>query len=145
MSFLLDTNVLSEPTRPRPDPGVLSWLASANEDEIFISAVTIAEIRRGIQRLPPGRKRAGLDGWLDGNLRPRFETRILPVDSRIADTCGRLIAQSESKGRAMELADGCIAATAVVHGLTLVTRNRTDFEAVVRSILVPWIRMEAKS
>jgi predicted nucleic acid-binding protein len=145
VSYLLDTIVLSEPTRPRPDPGVLSWLASANEDDIFISAITIAEIRHGFQRLSPGKKRARLDNWLDGDLRLRFETRILPVDSQIADTCGRLIAQSESKGRPMKLADGCIAATAVVHGLTLVTRNLSDFETVVKSILIPWRQTEAKS
>lgn len=78
MSFLLDTNVLSEPTRPRPDPGVLAWLASVDEDDVFICAITIAEIRKGIQRLSPGRKRTRLDEWLEHDLYLRFETRILP-------------------------------------------------------------------
>ncbi|MGC2298468.1 MAG: type II toxin-antitoxin system VapC family toxin [Acidobacteriaceae bacterium] len=144
MSFLLDTNVLSEPTRLPPDPGVLAWLASADEDDVFISAITIAEIRRGIQRLSPGKKRANLDEWLERDLYLRFETRILPVDSHVADLCGRLIAHSESKGRPMELADGCIAATALLHAMTLVTRNVSDFETVVSSILVPWSRPGAK-
>ncbi|MGB9032092.1 MAG: type II toxin-antitoxin system VapC family toxin [Acidobacteriaceae bacterium] len=141
MSFLLDTNVLSEPTRPRPDPGVLAWLASVDEDDVFICAITIAEIRKGIQRLSPGRKRTRLDEWLEHDLYLRFETRILPVDSPVADICGRLIAHSESKGHPMELADGCIAAAALVHGMTLVTRNVADFEAVLKSVLSPWSRL----
>jgi predicted nucleic acid-binding protein len=138
VSFLLDTNVLSEPTRPRPDPGVMAWLASTNEDDVFLSAITVAELRRGIQRLPPGKKRTRLDEWLERDLHLRFEGHILPIDSHVADICGRVIAQSESKGRPMELADGCIAATALLHGLTLVTRNVSDFQVALKSILSPW-------
>ena len=138
MSFLLDTNVLSEPAGPRPDPAVLAWLASADEDATYISAISIAELRRGVQRLPPGRKGTRLDEWLEQDLCSRFEARILPVDSHVADMCGRLIAESEGKGRPMELADACIAATAVLYKLTLVTRNVSDFETVVKSILSPW-------
>lgn len=138
VSFLLDTNVLSEPTRPRPDPGVIGWLASADEDDVFISAISIAELRHGIERLSAGKKRTRLDEWLERELYQRFETRILPVDSHVADLCGRLTARSENKGRPMELADACIAATALLHGLTLVTRNVSDFVAVVDSMLSPW-------
>ncbi len=145
MTFLLDTNVLSEPTRPRPDPGVLAWLAAVDEDEVFISAITIAELRYGIERLMAGKKRATLEGWLQQNLRLRFEGRVLPVNAHVADTCGRLIAYSESKGRPIAVADGYIAATAVVHGLTLVTRDVSDFEVVVKSILSPWTRAGLKS
>ncbi len=145
MNFLLDTNVLSEPTRPHPDPEALAWLAGADEDEVFISAITIAELRYGIQRLTTGKKRAMLEDWLQQDLRPRFEDRILPVNAEVADTCGRLIAQSESKGRPIAVADGYIAATAVAHGLTLVTRDVSDFEVVVKSIFSPWSRAGAKS
>jgi toxin FitB len=145
VTFLLDTNVLSEPTRPRPDHGVLTWLAAADEDEIFISAITIAELRYGIQRLTTGKKRAALENWLQQNLRPRFEGRILPVNAEVADTCGRLIAQSENRGRPIAVADGYIAATAVAHGLTLVTRNVSDFDVVVKSIFSPWSRARVKS
>lgn len=140
MSFLLDTNVLSEPTRPRPDPGVTAWLAAADEDDVFISAITIAELRHGIERIAPGKKRTLLDKWLEKDLHLRFATRILPFDHGVADMSGRVIANSESRGRPMELADAAIAATALLYGHTLVTRNVSDFEVVVESILSPWNR-----
>ena len=138
MNFLLDTNVLSEPMKARPNAGLLAWLAEADEESVFISVVTITELRYGIERLATGRGRDRLDGWLRKDLRARFEGRILPVDLEIADTCGRLVARSESLGRPIEPRDAFIAATAEVHALTLVTRNASDFEATVRTIVSPW-------
>ena len=138
MNFLLDTNVLSEPMKARPNAGLLAWLAEADEDSVFISVVTITELRYGIERLATGRRRDRLDGWLRKDLRARFEGRILPVDLEIADTCGRLVARSESLGRPIKPRDAFIAATAEVHALTLVTRNASDFEATVRTIVRPW-------
>lgn len=138
MNFLLDTNVLSEPMKARPNAGLLAWLAEADEDSVFISVVTITELRYGIERLATGRRRDRLDGWLRKDLRARFQGRILPVDLEIADTCGRLVARSESLGRPIEPRDAFIAATAEVHALTLVTRNASDFEATVRTIVSPW-------
>ena len=119
MNFLLDTNVLSEPMKARPNAGLLAWLAEADEDSVFISVVTITELRYGIERLATGRRRDRLDGWLRKDLRARFEGRILPVDLAIADTCGRLVARSESLGRPIEARDAFIAATAEVHALTI--------------------------
>jgi hypothetical protein len=145
VSYLLDTNVISEPTMPRPDAGVVAWLAAADEDEVFICAITIAELRYGIQRLGGGKKRTLLDTWLQQDLRRRFEGRILPIDANAADMCGRLIAKSESKGRPLEIRDACIAACAEIHGLTLVTRNVSDFETIVGSIVTPWAKSGAKS
>src|SRR5207244_11985366 len=95
MNFLLDTNVLSEPMKARPNAGLLAWLAEADEESVFISVVTITELRYGIERLATGRRRDRLDGWLRKDLRERFEGRILPVDLEIADTCGRLVARRE--------------------------------------------------
>ena len=138
MNFLLDTNVLSEPMKARPNAGLLAWLAEADEDSVFISVVTITELRYGIERLATGRRRDRLDGWLRKDLRARFQGRILPVDLEIADTCGRLVARSESLGRPIEPRDAFIAATAEVHALTLVTRNASDFEATLRTIVSPW-------
>jgi predicted nucleic acid-binding protein len=138
MSFLLDTNVISEPMRPRPNSGVLKWLDEVDEDSTFISMVTITELRYGIERLATGTRRERLDNWLQKDLRFRFEGRILPVDFEIADACGRLVARSESLGRPIEPRDAFIAATAQVHGLTLVTRNINDFEPTVKAILTPW-------
>jgi toxin FitB len=138
MNFLLDTNVVSEPMRPRANPGVLKWLGEVDEDSTFISVVTITELRYGIERLATGTRRERLDGWLQKDLRLRFEGRILPVDFEIANNCGRLVARSESLGRPIEPRDAFIAATAEVHGLTLVTRNVADFESTVKRILTPW-------
>lgn len=138
MSFLLDTNVLSEPVKERPNSGVLAWLSKVNEDQVFVSVVTITELRYGVERLAIGKRRERLDGWLRKDLISRFEGRILPVDLRIADACGGLMARSESKGRPMEARDAFIAATADVHGLTLVTRNTSDFELTQKAIVNPW-------
>lgn len=138
MSFLLDTNVVSEWTKPRPNPGVVEWLGQVDEDEVFLSVVTFAELRRGIARLPAGARRERLDEWLRGELPLRFESRIVGVDGAIADEWGRLIAHRETRGRTIHTMDALIAATAQVHGLTLVTRNTEDFQASVKSLLNPW-------
>lgn len=138
MSFLLDTNVLSEPMKERPNAGVVAWLSQADEDQVFVSVVTITELRYGVERLPIGKRRELLDGWLRKDLILRFEGRILPVDLRIADACGGLMARSESMGRPIEARDAFIAATAEVHGLTLVTRNTSDFKPSLKAIISPW-------
>jgi predicted nucleic acid-binding protein len=139
MKFLLDTNVISEPMRARPNAGVLAWLAEVDEDSVFLSVVTITELRYGIERLATSGRRNRLDAWLRKDLGSRFEGRILPVDLGIADACGRLVARRESLGRPIETRDAFIAATAEIHGLTLVTRNASDFEAAVKTIVTPWI------
>ncbi len=138
MSFLLDTNVVSEWTKPRPNGGLVAWLARVDEDEVFLSVVTFAELRRGIERLPAGARRRRLDEWLRGELPLRFEARIVGVDGAIADEWGRLVARREARGRTIHAMDALIAATAQVHGLTLVTRNTADFETSVKSLLNPW-------
>ena len=138
MNFLLDTNVISEPMKARPNAGVLAWLAEADEDSVFVSVVTITELRYGIERLITGRRRDRLDRWLRKDLTSRFGERILPIDLEIADACGRLVARSESLGRPIEPRDAFIAATAEVRGLILVTRNVSDFEATVKTIVTPW-------
>jgi len=138
MSFLLDTNVISEPMKQQPNEGALAWLAGVNEDTVLLSVVTITELRYGIERLAAGRRRRRLDEWLREELTARFAGRILPVDLEVADACGRLVARNESLGRPIEPRDAFIAATAEVHGLTLVTRNAIDFEATVKHVLNPW-------
>jgi len=138
VSFLLDTNVVSEWAKQKPDPGVISWLVEADEDRLFLSAITLAELRRGIERLPAGRRRAQLDEWVRHDLPTRFEGRILAVDVAVADAWGRLVARRESAGRTLHVMDGFIAAIATVHGLTLVTRNVADFDGTVPEIVNPW-------
>jgi len=138
VNFLLDTNVISETMKPNPNLGLLGWLAEADEDRTFLSVITLMELRNGVERMAAGRKRKRLEEWLDHDLPLRFEGRILAIDSRVADTCGKLVARSESLGRPIETRDALIAATAEIHGLTLVTRNVTDFEPTVKELLSPW-------
>ncbi len=138
MSFLLDTNVVSEWVKPKPDPAVVAWLAEADEDRVFLSVVSLAELRHGIDRLAAGKRRRGLDTWLREELPLRFEGRVLPVDQAIADRWGELVARRDAVGRPIAVMDAFIAATASVHGLTLVTRNTADFQLVVRQIVNPW-------
>ena len=138
MSFLLDTNVVSESMKPQPNRGVIAWLAEVDEDSVFLSVVTITELRYGIERMAVGNRRKRLDEWLSEELPLRFEGRVLPVDAAIADACGKLVAYSESLGRPIEPRDAFIAATAKIHGLTLVTRNASDFQPTLKTILSPW-------
>ena len=138
MNFLLDTNLVSEWTKPRPNPGVVTWLANADEDRVFISVVTIAELRHGVERLAIGRRRKRLNEWIEGELLFRFDERILPIDAATADAWGRIVAHREGLGRPIGTMDAFIAATAQVHKLTLATRNQTDFEASVAAVVNPW-------
>jgi predicted nucleic acid-binding protein len=135
--FLLDTNVVSEWLKPRPNAGVVQWTESADEDHIFLSVVSLAELRYGIDRMADGKRRLRLEDWLRHELPIRFEGRILPVDPPIADACGRIVRRSELLGRPIEAIDAFLAATAEVHRLTLVTRNVSDF-VVLKQVLNPW-------
>lgn len=138
MSFLLDTNVVSEWTKPRPNVGVMTWLTEVDEDRVYLSVVTIAELRHGIERLTAGNRRQQLDDWLREQLPGRFEGRVLAVDVEVADEWGRLTARREAKGQPIHAMDALIAATAQVHELTVVSRNVADFRSSVKSIHNPW-------
>ena len=138
MSFLLDTNVVSEWARERPNEGVVAWLAAIDEDRVFLSVVTLAELRHGIQRLADGSRRRRLDTWLKDELAPRFEGRLLAIDPPVADRWGEIVAEREAAGLPIGVMDAFIAATARVHQLTLVTRNDSDFKATVKEIVNPW-------
>ena len=138
MSFLLDTNILSEWVKPRPDAGVVAWMAEVDEDRVFVSVITLAELRYGVERMAHGNRRRRLDEWLRHELPQRFDGRILPINSAAADSWGRIVARSEALGRPMSVADAFIAATVEVHGLTLVTRNASDFRPVLKAIVNPW-------
>jgi toxin FitB len=136
--LLLDTNVLSEVTRPAPDARVLGWLDGLDEDRSFISVVSIAKIRRGVALMDEGRKREVLAEWLARDLPQRFEQRVLPVDEPVALAWGDLMGLAKRRGRGLSSMDGLIAATAIARELTLATRNTKDFEGFGLELFDPW-------
>jgi len=143
VSFLLDTNVISEWVKPQPDLNVVAWLAEVDEDRAFLSVASLAEIRHGIELLPAGRRRHRLEAWLEEDLPARFEGRILDIDSRVAARWGVFMSRGKKAGRPLGTMDAFFAATAEVHGLTLVTCNTRDFEALEVTLLDPSSRTES--
>lgn len=138
MSYLLDTNVVSELVAARPDPNVTDWLDGAEPDQVFLSVITVGELKGGIDKLPDSKRRRQLSNWLNGDLLIRFGERVLPIDVPVALTWGTILAQTRASGTPIPAIDSLLAATAVVHGLTLVTRNVRDFEAAGIPLLDPW-------
>ncbi len=136
--FLLDTNVLSELIRARPEPRVGNWVYARSEQSLYLSVVSIGELRRGFVMLPPSKRRTDLEQWFENDLLPRFRDRLLPVTHSIADRWGVLDGQSQLNGTPLSTADGMIAATALEHELTLVTRNVKDFAGLGVEVLNPW-------
>ena len=136
--FLLDTNIPSELTRPHPQSSVLRWLENANDEELYLSVISLGEILKGITALPGSKRRRDLEKWLHESLRPWFEGRILAIDEPVAERRGIFAGQCKSKGRPLNVVDGLIAATALVHDLTVVTRNVRDFEGLGVELLNPW-------
>lgn len=139
MTYLLDTNIVSEWIKPQPALGVIKWLAEADEDRVFLSVVTLAELRYGIERMPDGERRRRLHVWLKDELPVRFEGRILPVDRPVAEAWGQLLARSRAVGRTIAIMDGFLSATAEVHQMTMVTRNVSDFSDLRHPIVNPWL------
>ena len=137
--ILLDTSVLSEfNRRGDPNPLVKQWLETADTGSLYASVLTFAEIRLGVELLPPGKRRTQLEEWLDRELPAWFAGRVLTVDTAIADRWGVLRAQAQMKGRPLSVVDGLLAATALQHGLTIVSRNVSDFAIVGLSVINPW-------
>ena len=137
--FLLDTNVLSEfKRRGDPDPHVRDWLRAAYPDSLWASVVSFGEIRKGIERLAVGQRRTELEQWLQRDLGQWFEERLLPITKAVADRWGVLSARALGQGTPLPNIDGLIAATALEHDLTLVTRNLKDFVGLDVRIVNPW-------
>jgi toxin FitB len=137
MTFLLDTNAVSEWVKPRSNVGLVTWLAESEEDRIFLSVVTLAELRNGVAGLAAGRRRERLDRWLTHELPGRFEGRILAIEAAIADQWGRLTA-AKAAGRLIHAMDAFLAATARVHNLTTITRDLSAFEPIKVPAFGPW-------
>lgn len=127
--YLLDTNILSNVTKPAPSPSLLAWMAEQPDEALFISSLTIAEIRRGMLEKPAGRKRDALEAWFEGPEGPPalFAERILPFDESAALVWAKLMADSKAKGRSRNALDTIIAATAQANDCVVVTDNEKDF------------------
>lgn len=138
MTFLLDTNVVSEWTKPRPAPRVTTWLDLVDEDQTYLSVVSISELTYGIEKLAAGKRRSTLGAWLAQELLPRFSGRIIAIDAPVAALSGKILASCRKRGQSLALADAFIAATAESYGSTLVTRNISDFKACVTNLFNPW-------
>ena len=135
MTYLVDANVLSEPTKSAPHPGVVEWLRD-NEREIVVDAIILGEVRFGILLLPKGRRRTRLERWFDSGVQ---RLHCLSWEAETGLRWAELLARLRRSGRAMPIKDSLIAATALVHGLAIATRNRTDFEKAGVKVVNPFV------
>jgi toxin FitB len=136
--YLIDTCAISEFQNPSPDLGVVAWFARTDLALLFLSALTIGELRYGIALLKERKKRVALERWLASEVLLDFEGRVLPIDGDGAEQWGQLRARAKMAGRAIPVIDGLLAATALRHNLAVVTRNEEDFERVGARVVNPW-------
>lgn len=138
MNYLLDTCVLSELIKIKPNQNLLHWFLSINSNQAFVSCLTIGEIKRGIEKLNPSNKKKKLSAWLL-TIKNDYAEHILEIDMETASFWGQITAKAEIKGKTSSSIDSLIAATAIKHNLVLVTRNEKDFQNLPTKILNPWI------
>ena len=138
MAWLLDTNILSELRKPRPEPKVEAFIAVQPLEQLYISVVTLAEIRFGIECVDDANRRAELGGWLTNKIRPMFDQRVLPITEDVMLKWRLLVEEGRKIRHTFSQPDLIIAATALHHGLTLVSRNTSDFEKTRVPIVDPW-------
>jgi predicted nucleic acid-binding protein len=136
--LLVDTNVISEILRAVPDPNVVRWSQQLAKQNLFLSVISMGELRKGLTILPPSSRRTQLEKSIEEQIPVWFAERLLPVTQSIAEKWGVLDGQRQLAGRPLNVPDGQIAATALEHGLTVATRNVKDFEGLGVSILNPW-------
>jgi predicted nucleic acid-binding protein len=136
--ILLDTNVVSEPLRPKPDPAVVAWIDEQVIETLFLSTISVTEMRYGIVVLPDGKRREGLRASLDERILPLFESRILPFDLAAAEICAELRARARTAGAGVGTTDSFIAAIAAAKGLTVATRDTQPYEAMGVEVINPW-------
>jgi predicted nucleic acid-binding protein len=137
-AFLLDTNVISELIKPKPEPKVTAWIDDTDEELLFLSVLTLGEIRKGVVLLPRSARRTSLEAWLSKELPLRFANRILGVDREVADRWGHLSGLTSARGVHLGVIDGLLAATAMQHDLTLVTRDTRDVGTTGVMLINPW-------
>lgn len=136
--ILLDTNVISEPLKLSADAGVLSWIDAQSIDTLYLSAISLAELRFGIAALPAGKRKETLHLGLEQRILPLFADRILPFDTAASQAYADILSMTRTEGRAIATADGYIAATAKRHGFMVATRDASPFEAAGLTVINPW-------
>lgn len=140
MKYLLDTCLISELVKDKPDVGVLEWIEQQDEQALFLSVLTLGELQKGASKLPDGRKKTQLLHWLDDDLQTRFTGRMLDVDATVATLWGRLQGEAERSGRRMPVIDSLLAATAYANKLAIVTRNGLDMAESGVEVINPWTK-----
>ena len=140
MKYLLDTCLISELAKSEPDKNVVDWVLSENETNFYVSVLTFGEIHKGIEKLPESKKKKELQIWVENELKNRFQNRIIGIDMHISIAWGKIQCIAEKNGKPMPAIDALIAATGIVHNLTVVTRNVADMEQSAVKLLNPWSR-----
>ena len=138
MKYLIDTCVISELIKNKPNENVVNWITSADEQDLFLSTLTFGEIYKGIEKISNISKKTKLSQWIEHDLKERFKTRILPIDISVAITWGKIQGSAELEGKPMPAIDGLIAATGLAYNLTIVTRNISDMQQSKVGLLNPW-------
>jgi predicted nucleic acid-binding protein len=138
VKYLLDTCLISELVKKEPNAAVLTWLDEQDEQTLFLSVLTTGELQKGVSRLPSGVRKDDLQGWIEHDLSERFGERILDLDLETSLAWGKLQGEAELKGEKLPVMDSLIAATAIVHGMAVVTRNVKDMERCRARVFNPW-------
>lgn len=136
--ILLDTNVISEPLRRDPEPRVIEWIDAQALETLYLSAITVAELRSGIALLPPGKRRSALQENLEKQVLPLFTGRVLPFDLSCTRAYADLIAKTKNAGQAIATANGFIAAIAITNSFAVATRDSSPFETAGSAVINPW-------
>ncbi|MBN2382333.1 type II toxin-antitoxin system VapC family toxin [bacterium] len=138
MNYLLDTCIISDLIKPKPNKKLVQWLRTINENNQYLSVMTVGEIQKGISRLENNKKKDELQSWLNNELMERFSGQIVPINVEVAHRWGEILAQSEIRGKKLPIIDSLIAATGIVYDMIVVTRNIDDMEQSGVIVLNPW-------
>ncbi|MEZ4632523.1 MAG: type II toxin-antitoxin system VapC family toxin [Deinococcales bacterium] len=138
MKYLLDTNVISELISKQPNEEVIAWVDGLEPLSLYLSVITLGEIRKGIEKLPPSKRRSDITTWLEKDLLVRFHGKIAPISTQVMLTWGRMVGSLELEGKPMPAMDSLIAAIALQGNYTLVTRNDEDFKHIAIQVINPW-------
>lgn len=138
MSYLIDTCCISELVKKKPNPNVMKWFADRDELSMFLSVITFGELRKGIEKLPDSKKKKELNRWVNEDLKHRFKNRVFNITTEEVNKWGEILAAAQMNGKPLPAIDSLIAATALVHDLSVVTRNTQDMEGSGVEVINPW-------